>query len=81
MPKTRLFFADDNDTTGSHGNQAVTEFDVYQEAIDYAKSAVMNGASNDIYVSVYSYDNTSYQIFRSGNNYVANEITFPYVNP
>jgi hypothetical protein len=80
--KTRLvimdrYSADPATITG------VLEFDIYQEAVDYARTVAFRSGVDTLtsyatWVYVYSYDNTSYQIVWDGSVLQMNEISFPY---
>ena len=81
MPKTRLAFRDQDDGQAPFGLQGVCEFDVYQEALDYAVASAryLSAATSTVYIYLYSYDNPSYLIKRVGDAVTTTSIEFPFV--
>ena len=78
--KTRLFIHEPASSQGPY--QSVVEFDVYQDAIDYAKSVVVvvktvSTAPYAIEVTVFSYDNPSYRFEWNGSDFYQIEVEFP----
>ncbi len=78
--KTRVFIAEPVASKGPY--QAVTEFEIYQEAIDYAKAAVVSmytvdGTADIISAFVYSYDNPSYRFRYTSSEFHQIEFEFP----
>ena len=78
--KTRLFISEFSGARGPYN--VVNEFDIYQEAYDYAYSAISNmitasTSANDIIIWLFSYDNTSYQMAYNGTSIQVTEISFP----
>ena len=78
--KTRVFVFEAISSSGPY--QSVTEFDVYQDAIDYCKSMIVavrvyNSVAYAIVACVYSYDNTSYRFECTGTQFRQIEIEFP----
>ena len=78
--KTRIFVAEAAGTIGDYS--AVTEFEVYQDAIDYAKSLVtsvreFSATANAVIVFLYSYDNTSYRFRFYNSEFEQHEIEYP----
>ena len=80
MAKTRLVFNDVSSSVNPFDVQMTTEFDIYQEAYDYALTTAYQFASGAL-IYLYSYDNTSYKFYKSGDAVATDEITFPFVNP
>jgi len=76
--KTRLCVID----TGNgipYGIQGETEFDVYQEAFDYARWVVRYGASaENMQILIASYNNPSGFFQREGSDVVFYERDFPF---
>lgn len=83
--KTRLFVAEPASSVGPY--VTVTEFDIYQEAIDYAQAIVkyvrmydtVTGTAIEVYVM--SYDNISYRYKWDGNDFITTEVPFPVEYP
>jgi hypothetical protein len=78
--KTRIFVQEAGGVSGPF--VGVAEFDVYQEALDYASGIVRAGraASGDafaVFVYVFSYDNPSYSYYYDGAAFRRYPITFP----
>lgn len=78
--KTRLFISEFGGTRGPYN--AVTEFDIYQEAYDYAYKSVdllggQSYGSYDMFIWLYSYDNTSYRFGWLNGSVSIVEISFP----
>ena len=79
--KTRIVYFDITEDVPS---QVIlqTEFDIYQDALDYIESfaTVLAGASaenNSWKIFVYSYDNTSYKYYKAGGAVTKATATFP----
>jgi hypothetical protein len=80
--KTRLWIIDNNATAPIGAQSAVVEFDVYQEAYDYAFAIVKDtydwtAQNGSIAVWLYSYNNASVRMYWSGGIVVISEIDFP----
>lgn len=76
--KTRIFCRDNSNSATPHGFAAVTEFDVYNEALDYGRIIVNNAGDDDVFrVYLYSYDKTSYLIRKVSGVVAMAEIEFP----
>ena len=78
--KTRLFYAD-IDSGNPHSVLMVTEFDIYQEAIDYAekiaRSLAHYSSNNTWALYLFSYDNTSYRYLEESGEVVKSTTPFP----
>ena len=83
--KTRLFIFEPSGNLGPY--QAVTEFDIYQEALDYAVTVVnvirvtYSSAADQIAVFLFSYENPSFLYRWNGSALVRTEIVFPAPQP
>jgi hypothetical protein len=80
--KTRLFVFDGSNST-PFGFSLQTEFDVYQEAVDYAINSVtaiqndVGGTAHSFVIYLYSYNNPSYRIRTSATGVQIIEVAFP----
>jgi hypothetical protein len=83
--KTRIVFSDYNDGTSPYGVFVQTEFDIYQEAIDYVETTIRNFnllGQRSIVFYVYNYNNPSYSFRLLSNGSVTKtEIVFPDLLP
>ena len=59
----------------------VTEFEIYQDAIDYVetfgKQLASDSSDSSWYIYLLSYDNPSYVYYRSGASLAKSDFTFP----
>lgn len=79
--KTRLAFLDVG-TSQPHQYDVVLEFDVYQEAIDYVETAIMNTGGSQIQFLLFNYNNPSFQYSISSGGVISKvEIDFPQYVP
>jgi hypothetical protein len=78
--KTRLAYYDASTGT-PHQIGMVYEFDIYQDAIDFAETFSNNLASSTTsytwVIYLYSYDNVSYNYQKVGDEVIKSVITFP----
>jgi len=76
--KTRLVLVDKNTGT-PYGVTMVNEFDVYQEAYDYAYALMyeLRDGSGGTQLYLYSYDRTSYKFYYNSVFVFTEEIPFP----
>lgn len=78
--KTRICYYD-NTTSQPHQVVMATEFDVYQDALDYvltiATLLVSKAGDGAWWIELYSYENTSYSYTESGGALQKSVITFP----
>lgn len=82
--KTRIVFYDNN-TTAPQQVIMCTEFDIYQEALDYvndvANLLAVSSAAGTWYIDVLSYDQVSWRYYELGSTVVRAEIEFPSAQP
>lgn len=79
--KTTLAIYDFNTANAPANSQIVTQFDIYQDAVDYVESFLKNSEeyfnSNGFGIYLFSYDYTSYRYYANAGTVTKTEIQFP----